>query len=87
MSRSAPPGRSNPHSPHQPGSIRLEDAGQRVCRHGLSRDGGVDDLPAAIADLEARGAGFHMKPRSEKARIAFLKGPDFVSIELMQSRR
>ena len=27
-----------------------------------------------------------MKPRSEKARIAFLKGPDFVSIELVQSR-
>ena len=46
----------------------------------------VDDLPAAIADLEAKGAEFHMKPRSEKARIAFLKGPDFVSIELVQSR-
>ena len=42
MSRSAPPGRSNPHSLHRPGSIRLEDAGQRVCRRGLSLDGGVE---------------------------------------------
>ena len=65
----------------------LENAGQRVCRRGLSRDGDVDDLPAAIADLEAKGAEFHMKPRSDKARIAFLKGPDFVSIGLVQSRR
>lgn len=47
----------------------------------------VDDLTAAIADLEARGAEFLMKPRGEKARIAFLKGPDFVTIELVQSRR
>lgn len=47
----------------------------------------VDDLPGAIADLEAKGAEFLMKPRDEKARIAFLKGPDFVTIELVQSRR
>ena len=47
----------------------------------------VDDLPAAIADLEAKGAEFLMKPRGEKARIAFLKGPDSVTIELVQSRR
>ena len=46
----------------------------------------VDDLPAAIADLEAKGAEFLMKPRGERARIAFLKGPDSVSIELVQSR-
>lgn len=47
----------------------------------------VDDLQAAIADLEAKGAEFHMKPSSETARIAFVKGPDSVSIELVQIRR
>ena len=47
----------------------------------------VDDLQAAIADLEAKGAEFYMKPSSEKARIAFLKGPDSVSIELVQIQR
>ena len=44
----------------------------------------VDDLQAAVADLEAKGAEFLMKPKDEKARIAFVKGPDFVSIELVR---
>ena len=47
----------------------------------------VDDLPAAIADLEAKGAEFHMKPRSDRAGIAFVKGPDSVVIELVQIPR
>ena len=46
----------------------------------------VDDLPAAIADLEAKGAEFLMKPRDGKGRIAFVKGPDSVSIELVQTQ-
>ena len=46
----------------------------------------VDDLQAAIADLESKGAEFTMKPRDGKGRIAFVKGPDWVSIELVQTR-
>ena len=45
----------------------------------------VDDLQAAIADLEAKGAEFLMKPRDGKGRIAFVRGPDSVSIELVQT--
>ncbi len=45
---------------------------------------GVDDMPAAIADLEAKGAEFLRKPPGGKGRIAFVKGPDCVSIELVQ---
>ena len=45
---------------------------------------GVDDMQAAIADLEAKGAEFLMKPPDGKGRIAFVKGPDFVSIELVR---
>lgn len=45
---------------------------------------GVDDLHEAIADLEAKGAEFLRKPPPGKGRIAFVKGPDFVSIELVQ---
>ncbi|HJN50660.1 MAG: VOC family protein [Pseudomonadales bacterium] len=54
---------------------------------GLDHIGiGVDDLQAAIADLEVKGAEFLMKPRGGESRIAFVKGPDFVSIELVQTR-
>ena len=44
----------------------------------------VTDLHAAIADLEAKGAEFLRKPPPGKGRIAFVKGPDSVSIELVQ---
>ncbi len=45
---------------------------------------GVDDLHEAIADLEAKGAEFLRRPSPGKGRIAFVKGPDSVSIELVQ---
>ena len=64
--------------------VTQEASGPHSCL-GLDHIGiAVDDLQAAIADLEAKGAEFHMKPRSAKGRIAFLKGPDSVSIELVQ---
>ncbi len=44
----------------------------------------VEDMPSAIADLESKGAEFIMKPPDGEGRIAFLKGPDSVSIELVQ---
>ena len=43
----------------------------------------VDDLERAIADLEAKGAEFLLK--APGGRIAFIKGPDSVSIELVQT--
>ncbi len=50
---------------------------------GLDHIGiGVDDLLAATAELKAKGAEFTMVPRN--GRIAFLKGPDNISIELVQ---
>ena len=59
-------------------------AGPHSCL-GLDHIGlGVDDLPAAIAELEAKGAEFLMKPRDGRGRIAFVMGPDRVSIELVQ---
>lgn len=44
----------------------------------------VDDLQAAIDDLDKKGAEFLMRPRDGRGRIAFVKGPDSVSIELVQ---
>ena len=46
----------------------------------------VDDLHAAINDLEVKGAEFMRKPPPGQSRIAFVKGPDFVSIELVQTQ-
>ncbi len=40
----------------------------------------VDDLEAAAAELKAKGAEFLVEPRG---RIAFVRGPDNVSIELV----
>lgn len=46
----------------------------------------VDDVDAAIAAFEARGAAVAVRPHSPKPglRIAFLSGPDAVRIELLQ---
>ena len=46
----------------------------------------VPDLDAAIADLKAKGAIFTMDATNLRPglRIAFLTGPDDVSIELLQ---
>ncbi|MDA0791340.1 MAG: VOC family protein [Proteobacteria bacterium] len=42
----------------------------------------VDDLAAAVSELKAKGAEFLMEPNGH---IAFVKGPDEVSIELVQT--
>lgn len=46
----------------------------------------VPDLDAAIADLKAKGAEFTMEATDLRPglRIAFLRGPQDVSIELLQ---
>lgn len=46
----------------------------------------VTDLDAAVADLKAKGAHFTMEPNQLRPglRIAFLRGPQDISIELLQ---
>ncbi|MEM7366173.1 MAG: VOC family protein [Pseudomonadota bacterium] len=57
-------------------------AGPHSCL-GLDHIGiAVDDLASAAAQLESQGAQFTMAPRG---RIAFIKGPDDVSIELVEA--
>ena len=64
------------------GSVTQTASGPHSCL-GLDHIGiAVDDLAAAAADLEAKGATFIMPPRG---RIAFVQGPDNVSIELVQT--
>lgn len=46
----------------------------------------VEDLDATVATLEARGADVVVRPHAPRPglRIAFLRGPDAVRIELLQ---
>lgn len=46
----------------------------------------VPDLEAAVAELKAKGAVFTMEPKLLRPglRIAFMTGPEDVSIELLQ---
>jgi len=63
-----PPGPANPH-------LGLDHFGFRV-----------DDLDEAVADLKRRGAEFAVAPRTIRpgVRIAFLRAPDDVRIELLE---
>ena len=68
------------------GNVTRTASGPHSCL-GLDHIGmAVDDLRTAVADLETKGAEFLMKPRDGKGRIAFVKGPDSVSIELVQAQ-
>ncbi|HYF09076.1 MAG TPA: VOC family protein [Acetobacteraceae bacterium] len=46
----------------------------------------VDDIEAAVAELKAKGVRFTLEPTELRPglRIAFLRGPENVSIELLQ---
>lgn len=48
----------------------------------------VDDLDAAVAELKAKGAEFSTEPRALPTgiKIAFVRGPEGVRIELVQRR-
>ena len=48
----------------------------------------VEDLDAAFAELKGAGVVFTMEPKQQRPglRIAFLRGPDDVSIELLERR-
>jgi catechol 2,3-dioxygenase-like lactoylglutathione lyase family enzyme len=62
------------------------DASQN--RYGFDHIGlEVDDVDAAYKDLTQHGYDFFMPPRDiPKLRIAFFKGPEDITIELVQSR-
>ena len=49
----------------------------------------VDSLEEAVADLKARGVEFAVEPRATPAglKIAFLRGPEGVRIELVERPR
>lgn len=57
-------------------------------RYGFDHIGlEVDDVDAAHNDLTERGYSFFMPPRDiPNLRIAFFKGPEDITIELVQSR-
>ena len=48
----------------------------------------VDGLDAAAAELKAKGVEFTMEPRQARpgVRIAFIKGPQNISIELLERK-
>ena len=48
----------------------------------------VDDMDEAVAELAGRGAQFAVEPEAIRpnVRVAFLRGPDGVSIELVEVR-
>ena len=48
----------------------------------------VDNLDAAAAELKGRGVAFDMEPRDfgPGLRIAFVRGPDNVRIEIMERK-
>jgi catechol 2,3-dioxygenase-like lactoylglutathione lyase family enzyme len=60
-----------PHSPY----LGLEHLGLRV-----------DGIDRAVAELKAKGARFEMEPTTVRpgVRIAFMRGPENVSIELLE---
>jgi catechol 2,3-dioxygenase-like lactoylglutathione lyase family enzyme len=62
------------------------DASQ--ARYGFDHIGlEVDDVDAAYADLTERGYKFFMPPTDiPNLRIAFFRGPEEITIELVQSR-
>jgi catechol 2,3-dioxygenase-like lactoylglutathione lyase family enzyme len=71
-----PPDAQIPEAPAEP-YLGLDHFGLRV-----------DDLDAAYAELTRRGAEFVVAPRTIRpgVRIAFVRGPDNVRIELLERR-
>jgi catechol 2,3-dioxygenase-like lactoylglutathione lyase family enzyme len=73
--------------------IRAGRAGEELAPAGARHFGtdhfglGVKDLDATAAELKRRGVFFEMEPRQFRpgVRIAFVKGPDNVRIELVES--
>jgi len=65
------------------------DAAPRFPYFGLEHIGlTVDDVDVAVADLRAKGAEIAVEPMDYSAgtRLAFIRGPDGVMIEIVQRR-
>jgi catechol 2,3-dioxygenase-like lactoylglutathione lyase family enzyme len=70
---------THPHDPMTPAP--------RFPYYGLEHMGlTVDDLEAAVSDLRAKGADIAIGPltRSPGLRLAFVRGPDGIMVELVQ---
>jgi catechol 2,3-dioxygenase-like lactoylglutathione lyase family enzyme len=63
-----------------------ETAGDRNAQLGINHFGfRVDDMDEACTDLKAKGVVFTQEPADFKGgKIAFIEGPDRVSIELVE---
>jgi catechol 2,3-dioxygenase-like lactoylglutathione lyase family enzyme len=62
--------------------------GLRSSHYGLDHFGlRVDNLDEAVAELRSRGAEFSMEPRTTPSglKIAFVRGPEDVRIEVVQN--
>jgi len=73
-----------------PGPDGVTPAGPTEPHTGLDHFGFlVDNLDEAVAELKAKGAQFATEPRviPSGIKIAFVRGPDGVRIELVQRRR
>ncbi len=46
----------------------------------------VEDLSAAYAELDQKGYRFHVTPPETDNQIAFFKGPEGITIELLQQQ-
>jgi lactoylglutathione lyase len=72
--------------------LREKQQGEELDEPGSSRFGAdhfglrVDDLDAAAEELKRRGVEFDMEPQEAAPglRIAFVRGPDRVRVELLQ---
>ena len=64
-----------------------EQNGLRNPHYGLDHFGfRVDDLDATVPELKSRGAEFAVEPRTlpNGLRIAFVRGPEDVRVEILQ---
>ena len=64
-----------------------EMQGPRDSHYGLDHFGlRIENLEAAVAELKSKGAEFTMKPRTLPTglKIAFVRGPEDVRIELVE---
>ena len=71
----------------QEDEVMVGDASQ--ARFGYDHLGlQVDDVDAAFQDLKAKGFSFFIEPKDiPNLRVAFFRGPEDITIELVQDRR
>src|SRR5258708_40010372 len=73
-----------PTHPHEPTAVAPEFPHYGLEHIGLT----VEDVDAAVAELKAKGAEIAIGPltRSAGLRLAFIRGPEGIMVELVQQR-